>query len=151
VPVGSYLSGGIDSSVVAALGRRAKEGVFRTFSLRFADAEFDETSFQRLMARRLDSEHTEVVCERRDIGRIFPEVIAHAERPVLRTAPAPLFLLSKLVRDAHFKVVLTGEGSDEMLAGYDIFREAKVRAFCSIRCRSSTTASARTTWELAAS
>ena len=129
VPVGSYLSGGIDSSVVAALGRRAKEGVFRTFSLRFADAEFDETSFQRLMARRLDSEHTEVVCERRDIGRIFPEVIAHTERPVLRTAPAPLFLLSKLVRDARFKVVLTGEGSDEMLAGYDIFREAKVRAF----------------------
>lgn len=129
VPVGSYLSGGIDSSVIAALGRRAKEGVFRTFSLRFADAEFDETSFQRLMARRLDSEHTEVVCERRDIGRIFPEVIAHTERPVLRTAPAPLFLLSKLVRDARFKVVLTGEGSDEMLAGYDIFREAKVRAF----------------------
>jgi asparagine synthase (glutamine-hydrolysing) len=129
VPVGSYLSGGIDSSVIAALGRRAKQGVFRTFSLRFADAEFDETAFQRLMVRRLESEHTEVVCERRDIGRIFPEVIAHTERPILRTAPAPLFLLSKLVRDARFKVVLTGEGSDEMLAGYDIFREAKVRAF----------------------
>ena len=129
VPVGSYLSGGIDSSVVAALGRRAKEGVFRTFSLRFADAEFDETEYQRLMVRRLASEHTEVVCERRDIGRIFPDVIAHTERPILRTAPAPLYLLSKLVRDSGFKVVLTGEGSDEMLAGYDIFREAKVRAF----------------------
>jgi asparagine synthase (glutamine-hydrolysing) len=129
VPVGSYLSGGIDSSVVAALGRRAKGGVFRTFSLRFADAEFDETGFQRLMVSRLESEHTEVVCERRDIGRIFPDVIAHTERPVLRTAPAPLYLLSRLVRDSRFKVVLTGEGSDEMLAGYDIFREAKVRAF----------------------
>ena len=129
VPVGCYLSGGIDSSVVAAMGRRAKEGVFRTFSLRFADAEFDETEYQRLMARRLHSEHTEVVCERRDIGAVFPTIVAHTERPLLRTAPAPLYLLSRLVRDASFKVVLTGEGSDEMLAGYDIFREAKVRAF----------------------
>jgi asparagine synthase (glutamine-hydrolysing) len=129
VPVGSYLSGGIDSSVVAALGRRAKAGVFRTFSLRFADEEFDETEFQRLMVSRLESEHTEVVCERRDIGVIFPDVVAHTERPILRTGPAPLYLLSRLVRDAGFKVVLTGEGSDEMLAGYDIFREAKVRAF----------------------
>ena len=129
VPVGSYLSGGIDSSVVAAMGRRATPGVFRTFSLRFADEEFDETGFQRLMVRRLASEHADVVCERRDIGRIFPDVVLHAERPVLRTAPAPLYLLSRLVRDSGFKVVLTGEGSDEMLAGYDIFREAKVRAF----------------------
>jgi len=131
VPVGSYLSGGIDSSAVAAMGRRAKEGIFRTFSLRFADAEFDETKFQRLMARRLDSEHTEIVCERRDIGAVFPEVVLHTERPILRSGPAPLYLLSRLVRDAGFKVVLTGEGSDEMLAGYDIFREAKVRAFWS--------------------
>src|SRR4029434_7233256 len=52
-----------------------------------------------------------------------------AERPILRTAPAPLFLLSKLVNDAGIKVVLTGEGADEMFAGYDIFREAKVRRF----------------------
>ena len=131
VPVGSYLSGGIDSSAVAAMGRRAKEGIFRTFSLRFADAEFDETRYQRMMAERLDSEHTEIVCERRDIGAVFPEVIRHTERPILRTGPAPLYLLSKLVHDAGFKVVLTGEGSDEMLAGYDIFREAKVRAFWS--------------------
>jgi asparagine synthase (glutamine-hydrolysing) len=129
VPVGCYLSGGIDSSVIAALGRRAKGGVFRTFSLRFADAEFDETPYQRLMAERLESEHAEVVCSRSDIARVFPEVIEHTERPVLRSAPAPMYLLSQLVRSADFKVVLTGEGSDEMLAGYDLFREAKVRAF----------------------
>jgi asparagine synthase (glutamine-hydrolysing) len=129
VPVGSYLSGGIDSSVVAAIGRRVKEGVFRTFSLRFADEEFDETEYQHLMAGRLESEHAEIVCDRSDIGLIFPEVVAHAERPILRAAPAPLYLLSRLVRDSGFKVVLTGEGSDEMLAGYDIFREAKVREF----------------------
>ena len=129
VPVGAYLSGGIDSSVTAALGRRAKEGVFKTFSLRFADAEFDETAYQRVMARTLDSAHEEVLCERRDIASVFPDVIRHTERPVLRTAPAPMYLLSGLVRAAGFKVVLTGEGSDEILAGYDLFREAKVRGF----------------------
>jgi asparagine synthase (glutamine-hydrolysing) len=129
VPVGSYLSGGIDSSVIAALGRRAKEGVFRTFSLRFEDAEFDETVYQRMMVERLRSEHTDVRCTKKDIAEVFPDVILHAERPVLRTAPAPLFLLSRLVRDGGFKVVLTGEGSDEMLGGYDVFREAKVRAW----------------------
>jgi asparagine synthase (glutamine-hydrolysing) len=90
VPVGCYLSGGIDSSVIAALGRRAKSGVFRTFSLRFADQEFDETPYQRLMAERLEAEHAEVVCTRSDIARVFPDVIAHTERPVLRSAPAPM-------------------------------------------------------------
>jgi asparagine synthase (glutamine-hydrolysing) len=129
VPVGSYLSGGLDSSIVAALGLRAKGERFNTFSLRFEDAEYDETEFQRLMVQRLGSEHHEVVVSSRDIARVFPDVIEHTERPILRTAPAPLFLLSKLVRDAGIKVVLTGEGADEMFAGYDLFREAKVRRF----------------------
>jgi asparagine synthase (glutamine-hydrolysing) len=131
VPVGSYLSGGIDSSVIAALGRRAKEGEFRTFSVRFDDAEFDETPYQRMMIEYLKSDHSEIMCERKGIASIFSDVIYHTERPVLRTAPAPLFMLSGLVNDSGFKVVLTGEGSDEILAGYDIFREAKVRAFWS--------------------
>jgi asparagine synthase (glutamine-hydrolysing) len=129
VPVGSYLSGGLDSSLVAALGLRAKGSRFSTFSLRFEDAEYDETGYQRLMATHLGSDHHEVVVTRRDIAGVFPEVIAHTERPVLRTAPAPLFVLSRLVRDSGFKVVLTGEGADEMFAGYDLFREAKVRRF----------------------
>lgn len=129
VPVGSYLSGGLDSSLVAALGRRAKGEKFRTFSLRFEDAEYDETNYQREMVRVLGSDHHEVVVGRADIARIFPDVIRHTERPILRTAPAPLFLLSRLVRDAGIKVVLTGEGADEMFAGYDLFREAKVRRF----------------------
>jgi asparagine synthase (glutamine-hydrolysing) len=130
VPVGSYLSGGLDSSVVAALAAVAKApGRLSTFSLRFEDAEYDETEFQRLMVARLGSEHREVVVSRRDIARVFPEVVAAAERPLLRTAPAPMFLLSKLVREAGIKVVLTGEGADEMFGGYDLFREAKVRRF----------------------
>jgi asparagine synthase (glutamine-hydrolysing) len=129
VPVGSYLSGGLDSSLIAALGLRAKGGQFSTFSLRFADAEYDETPFQRQMVEYLGSDHHEVLVSRDDIARVFPDVIYHAERPILRTAPAPLFLLSKLVQDNGIKVVLTGEGADEMFAGYDLFREAKVRRF----------------------
>ena len=129
VPVGSYLSGGLDSSYVAALGRKYAGEKFQTFSLRFEDAEYDETSYQRLMAQRLGAEHHEVVVSRADIAAAFPHVIAHAERPILRTAPAPLYLLSRLVRRHGIKVVLTGEGADEMFAGYDLFREAKVRRF----------------------
>ena len=129
VPVGSYLSGGLDSSLVAALGRRFAGNRFQTFSLRFEDAEYDETEYQRLMVNMLGSEHHEVVVSRSDIANVFPEVIYHTERPILRTAPAPLFLLSKLVREHGVKVVLTGEGADEMFAGYDIFREGKVRRF----------------------
>lgn len=129
VPVGSYLSGGLDSSFIAALGLRAKGANFSTFSLRFEDAEYDETPYQRLMAERLGSDHREVLVSRGDIARVFPDVIRHTERPILRTAPAPLYLLSKLVHDAGIKVVLTGEGADEMFAGYDLFREAKIRRF----------------------
>lgn len=129
VPVGSYLSGGLDSSVIARLGREAKEGEFRTFSIRFEDAEFDETPYQRMMAAQLDSRHEEVLVRRSDIARVFPDVVRHAERPLLRSAAAPMFLLSGLVRSAGFKAVLTGEGADEFLAGYDLFREAAVRRF----------------------
>lgn len=129
VHVGSYLSGGLDSSLVAALALRAKGEKFSTFSLRFTDAEYDETTYQREMAAHLGSDHHEITVSRDDIAQAFPTVITHAERPILRTAPAPLFLLSKLVHDAGIKVVLTGEGADEMFAGYDLFREAKVRRF----------------------
>jgi asparagine synthase (glutamine-hydrolysing) len=129
VPVGSYLSGGLDSSLIAALGLRAKGERFSTFSLRFEDPEYDETPYQRLMAERLGTTHHEVRVTRADIAAVFPDVIEHTERPILRTAPAPMFLLSRLVGEHGIKVVLTGEGADEMFAGYDLFREAKVRRF----------------------
>jgi asparagine synthase (glutamine-hydrolysing) len=129
VPVGSYVSGGLDSSIVAALGREVTGERFHTFSIRFEDAEYDETEYQREVARRIESHHHEVVVRRQDIAASFPAVVAHAERPILRTAPAPLFLLSGLVREHGIKVVLTGEGADEMFAGYDLFREGKIRRF----------------------
>ncbi len=129
VPVGSYLSGGLDSSLIAALGHRVAGDRFKTFSMRFDDAEFDETEFQRLMVREIGSEHHELVVSSQMIAEAFPKVIYHAERPILRTAAAPLFLMSEQVRQHGVKVVLTGEGADEIFAGYDLFREGKVRRF----------------------
>jgi asparagine synthase (glutamine-hydrolysing) len=129
VPVGCYLSGGLDSAVVAALARRVHGDGLRTFSLRFADAEYDEGEFQRAMVRRLGSAHRELVVSRADIADALPLAIRHVERPILRTAPVPLLLLARRVRDDGVRVVLTGEGADEMLAGYDLFREARVRRF----------------------
>jgi asparagine synthase (glutamine-hydrolysing) len=102
-----------------------------TFSLRFSDSEFDEGHFQKKMSAVLGTQHQDVVVTPSDIAAVFPDVIRHAESPILRAAPAPLFLLSKLVRDHGYKVVVTGEGADEVLAGYDIFREARVRLFWS--------------------
>jgi asparagine synthase (glutamine-hydrolysing) len=133
VPVGAYLSGGLDSSVIAAVVRKFTETPLETFAVAFEDAEFDESAHQREVARFLGTTHHEVRCGYQDIGRVFPRVVWHAEKPILRTAPAPLFLLSRLVRDSGYKVVLTGEGSDEILGGYDIFKEAKIRRFWGAR------------------
>jgi asparagine synthase (glutamine-hydrolysing) len=129
VPVGAYLSGGLDSTVNAALVQQCTSAALRTFSITFDSPEFDETAYQRQVVDALGTEHQAIRCTRQDIGQIFPEVIWHTEQPILRTAPAPLFLLSELVHDGGYKVVLTGEGADEMFGGYDIFKEAKVRRF----------------------
>ena len=131
VPVGAYLSGGIDSSVTAAVIARYTDAPLHTFSLRFTDSEFDEGQYQKQMSALLGTQHQDVMVSRSEIAAIFPEVVRHAETPIVRAAPAPLFLLSKLARDNGYKVVVTGEGADEVLAGYDIFREARVRLFWS--------------------
>lgn len=129
VPVGAYLSGGLDSSITAAVVSQYTDAPLHTFSLRFSADELDEGRYQKEMAARLGTEHQDVVVSPADIAEVFPEVVRHAETPLLRAAPAPLFLLSQLVRDNGYKVVVTGEGADEVLAGYDIFREARVRMF----------------------
>ena len=129
VPVGAYLSGGLDSSVITTLIKNHSNTPLRTFSVTFSDKRYDESLYQKQMIEYLNTDHSNIHCTYSDIGRIFPEVIWHTEKPIVRTAPAPLFLLSKLVRDSGYKVVLTGEGSDEILSGYDIFKEAKVRKF----------------------
>ncbi len=129
VPVGAYLSGGLDSSLISFIVKNFTTNRLDTFSIAFDDPAFDESAWQRQMARFIGTNHQVVLTTPGDIGRVFPEVVWHAEVPVLRTAPAPMFLLSKRVHDSGYKVVLTGEGSDEFLGGYDIFKEAKVRRF----------------------
>ena len=129
VPVGAYLSGGLDSSIIAALAKDLNRERLCTFSIEFDNEEFDESSHQQEVVWRLGTEHRAMRCTHADIGRAFPQVIRHTETPILRTAPAPLFLLSRLVRESGLKVVLTGEGADEAFGGYDIFKEAKLRRF----------------------
>jgi asparagine synthase (glutamine-hydrolysing) len=129
VPVGAYLSGGLDSSTTSAIIRNYTNNRLDTFSIAFSDPEFDESPYQLKMAKILGTDHHVVFANHEEIGRVFPEVIWHTEAPILRTSPAPLFLLSKLVRQHNYKVVMTGEGADEFLAGYNIFKEAMIRRF----------------------
>ena len=128
VPVGAYLSGGFDSSATTALAKEHNAGL-RTFSLEFEAAELDESAYQRTLVEALGTDHSALRCKGGDIAESFPAVIRHTERPVVRAAPAALYLLSREVREHGFKVVLTGEGADEVFGGYDIFKEAKVRRF----------------------
>jgi asparagine synthase (glutamine-hydrolysing) len=130
VEVGSFLSGGLDSSAISALAARLAPAGLQTFGVGFADPAFDESGFQATMARALGTTHHSIRCGETDIAEIFPDVVRHAEQPMLRSAPAPLFRLSGLVRASGLKVVLTGEGADEIFAGYDLFKEAQVRRFC---------------------
>ncbi|MCP4545696.1 MAG: asparagine synthase (glutamine-hydrolyzing) [bacterium] len=126
VPVGAYVSGGIDSSLLAALIKDENPGM-KTFSIRFADQVFDETGYQNQMAEHLGSDHHHITVSGSDIASAFPRLVRHAEKPVLRTAPTPLMLLAEKVRSEGIKVVLTGEGADEVMAGYDLFKDAKIR------------------------
>ncbi len=126
VPVGAYVSGGIDSSLLASLIKDENPGM-HTFSIRFADAAFDEGVYQEMMAKHLGGQHHTVTVSGGDIAAAFPRLVRHSEKPVLRTAPTPLMLLAEKVREVGIKVVLTGEGADEVMAGYDLFKDAKIR------------------------
>jgi len=129
VPVGTYLSGGLDSSAVTALAQRHTRHPVRAFGIGFTDAAFDETEQQDIVAKRLGTELTRVVLDGPAIAELMPRVVYLSEKPTLRTAPAPLLKLSETVRASGYKVVLTGEGADEMFAGYDVFKLDKVRRF----------------------
>ena len=129
VPVGAYLSGGLDSSVLASLMHRDGNVPLRTFSIGFEDEKLDESRYQKEMIKYLDANHSSINCSNLDVADHFEKMIWHTEIPILRTAPVPMMLLSGLVQSQNYKVVLTGEGSDEVLGGYDIFKESKIRQF----------------------
>lgn len=129
VPVGAYLSGGLDSSSLVSIIHYHCDVPLRTFSIQFDDKEYDETNYQKQLIKQLETKHSQVKCNNSDISANFIETIRHTESPILRTAPVPMGILSKLVHESDYKVVLTGEGADEVLGGYDIFKESKIRQF----------------------
>jgi asparagine synthase (glutamine-hydrolysing) len=129
VPVGAYLSGGLDSSIITALISRNFNNCLKTFSISFQDDDFDESFCQRILVDDIGTDHRQTLATNSGIRDHFADVVWHSETPLLRTAPVPLFLLSRLVRKNNLKVVLTGEGADEVFGGYNIFKEAKIRAF----------------------
>jgi asparagine synthase (glutamine-hydrolysing) len=127
VPVATYLSGGLDSSAVTALACGFSAIPLHAFSIGFDDSQYDESAYQQDVAAYLGVERTMLRVSCADIASAFRRAIWHIESPILRTAPIPLMLLAGAVREAGYKVVLTGEGADEVFAGYDVFREAKIR------------------------
>ncbi len=129
VPVGAYLSGGIDSSVITHLAALHKGDKLKTFSVGFADSEFDESVFQDEMVSHINSDHEAININNKLINDNLLEAVYHFERPVFRTAGVPLYLLSERVKASDIKVVLTGEGADELLYGYDSYKELKLLDF----------------------
>lgn len=129
VPVGAYLSGGLDSSVTTSLIHEINPDILNTFSIGFKDKIFDETCYQSEAATYFNTNHTAFECTSTEIAEQFANTVWHTEFPILRTAPTPMLLLSKKVRERSIKVVITGEGADEFLGGYNIFKEAKIRRF----------------------
>jgi asparagine synthase (glutamine-hydrolysing) len=140
VEVGAYVSGGIDSTVVvhnlSALGGNQN---LSTFSVAFDDPDYDESGAQQAVVDHYRTRHRVAQIGSADIAGDFPTVVDHAETALFRSAPVPMYRLSRKVREAGIKVVMSGEGADEILLGYDLFREAKVRRFWSrdpsSRCR----------------
>jgi asparagine synthase (glutamine-hydrolysing) len=131
VPVAAYLSGGLDSSILVSLIKHIDSASLQTFSLTFADKGLNEESYQKMMVDWLSTKHTSVHCTDEDLGQNFLDSIWHIESPVIRTAPVPMGMLSGLVHQNRYKVVLTGEGADEVFGGYDLFKETKLREFWS--------------------
>ena len=123
-----YLSGGIDSSSIAYLLSKEINDL-DTFSVEFENKDYDESKTQKIVSKFLKSKHYSIKIKKGDIAKIFPKVINSAETILFRTAPAPMYLLSKLVNQLGHKVVFTGEGADEILYGYDIFFENRIRNF----------------------
>lgn len=127
VEVGVYLSGGIDSAIVALLARDVTRHPLSTFSVTFEDAAYDESPEQRELASFLGTRHRAQSIGHADLAEACPAAVFHAEVPAFRSAFIPMFLLSRLTREAGIKVILSGEGADEAFLGYDLFKETLLR------------------------
>jgi asparagine synthase (glutamine-hydrolysing) len=131
VPVASYLSGGLDSSGIASYVKKNFNNKLQSFGIRFEEQDFDEGEYQQEMVNYLGIDHSELFINNSDIAQNLESLLWFTEKPLLRTAPIPLYLLSRLVHQSGYKVVLTGEGADEIFGGYNIYKETKIRNFWS--------------------
>jgi asparagine synthase (glutamine-hydrolysing) len=123
VPLGVFLSGGLDSSLIVAAMRERGVSELRTFSVGFAEAEASELPFARIVAKTFETEHHEVACTADDFFNALPRLTRHRDHPLTFSASIPLFFVSELAVSS-VKVVLTGEGSDELFAGYGRYPRA---------------------------
>ena len=121
VPIGMFLSGGIDSSAIAALMSKMVDEPIKTFSVAFAERDANELEYARLVAKEFRTDHHEIVVSAEEYFNALPKLIWHEDEPLAHPASVPLFFVSRLAAQ-HVKVVLTGEGADEMLAGYYRYR-----------------------------
>jgi asparagine synthase (glutamine-hydrolysing) len=117
VPLGVFLSGGVDSSAVAALMTKIRRVPVETFSVGYSEATYSELPYARIVAEHLNSIHHEILISRQDFFEALPRLIWHEDEPITWPSSVPLYFVARLARE-RVKVVLTGEGSDETLAGY---------------------------------
>ena len=121
VPLGTFLSGGIDSAAITAVMSRLIDEPVRTFSVAFAERDANELHYARLVAEKFRTEHREVVVSPADFWDALPRMIWQEDEPIAHPSSIPLYFVSRLAAE-HVKVVLTGEGSDEVLGGYNRYR-----------------------------
>ena len=122
VPLGMFLSGGIDSSAIAATMSEMVSQPIKTFSVAFAEREANELEYARLVAKRFGTDHHEIVVSPDAFFDRLPDLVWHEDEPLAHPSSVALNFVSTLAAQ-HVKVVLTGEGSDEMLGGYDRYRK----------------------------
>ena len=122
VPLGMFLSGGIDSSAIAAVMSTLVDEPIKTFSVAFAEREANELEYARLVATAYKTDHHEVIISAEEFFGALPDLIWHEDEPIAHPSSVALFFVSRLAAQ-HVKVVLTGEGSDELMAGYARYRK----------------------------
>lgn len=144
VPLGMFLSGGIDSSAIAAVMSRMVDEPIKTFSVAFAEREANELEYARIVARAFKTDHHEIVVSPEDFFNALPRLVWHEDEPLAHPSSVALYFVSHLASQ-QVKVVLTGEGSDELLAGYGRYRNTIFNLALGARYENLTTASIRKT------
>lgn len=128
VPVGAFLSGGLDSSTVVHFMRQFATGPLKTFSVRFAEKSYDEGEYAWEMARLLETEHHEIFCAAQDLSNLLRKSVWHADNLTADVSNIPILLVSQLASE-HVKVVLSGDGGDEVFAGYPTYQADRLAGY----------------------